>query len=77
SDSIANHGLSSTFIAGYLSIMEMRILGYVVILTMQALEVAANSGDGVRLAAREEVEQGLFLDGINVFGNQPTVDHAV
>jgi len=41
------------------------------------MEVAAHGGDGERFTTGQKIEQRLFFDGINVFGNQPTVDKTV
>ena len=57
--------------------MGMWILRDIVILTVEAAEVAANSGDGKRLTAGQKVKQRLFLDGVNIFSNQAAVNQAV
>ncbi len=77
SQSVVNHLLGSTFGTGYLAVMGMGILRNIVILTVEATEVATHRGDGERLAAGQKVEQRFFFDGINIFSNQSAVHQRV
>jgi len=55
----------------------MGILGNVGVLAVETLEIAADGGDGEGSAAGQKVEKGLFFNGINVFGYQPTIAPAL
>ena len=57
--------------------MHPGILGDVIVLAVEAHEIAARSGNGIGPGAREKVEQGLFLNGIDVFSHDPAVIKAV
>ena len=52
------------------------ILGNVVVLAVQAHEIAAHRGDGVGAGAGQEVEQRLLLDGVDVLGDDLAVIEA-
>ena len=52
-------------------------LGNVVVLAVEAHEVAAGRGDGVGAGPRQEVEQGLFLDGVGVFRHHHAVHQGI
>jgi hypothetical protein len=57
--------------------MDPRILRDVIVLAVEAHEIAARSGNRIGPGAREEVEQGLFLNGVDLFGNNPAIVKAV
>jgi hypothetical protein len=57
--------------------MEVWILGYLIVLAVEAAEVAAHRGNGIRPAAGHKMKERFFFDGITIFGNQPTVHQAV
>ena len=52
-------------------------MGDVIVLAVEAHEVAARGGDGIGAGARQEVEQRLFLNGVDVLGNDSGVIEAV
>ena len=54
----------------------MRILGYLVILTVETAEVAAHCRYGIGTAAGQKVKERFFFDGIGVFRNQEAVVEA-
>jgi hypothetical protein len=55
----------------------MRILGYLEILAMLAVEIATHCGYGVRAGAGQEMKKGFFFNGIIIAGNQPAVNQGV
>jgi hypothetical protein len=55
----------------------MGILGDIIILAMEAAEIAPHRRNGVGPAARQKMKEGFFLDGIDAFRHQPSVDQAV
>jgi hypothetical protein len=48
-------------------------LGDICILAEAAPEITADRGDGIGQTARVEVKQGLFLDRIDIAGDQPAI----
>jgi len=54
-----------------------RQLGNLKVLTMLALYITAHCGNGLRPAAGEKMEQGLFLDGVHILGNDFPVDQRI
>ncbi len=73
---VAYHGLR-----GYIRLGDdgplLRGLGDVRVLAKRAAQVAPWRGDGIGLAARVDVEQGLFLDGIDGLGDRSSIDERV
>jgi hypothetical protein len=57
--------------------MEVWVLGYLIVLAVEAVEVATHRGNGIRPAAGHKMKKRLFLDGITIFRNQPAVHQAV
>ena len=57
--------------------MDPGILGDVIILAMEAQEIAPRGGNGIGPGARQEMEQGLFLNGIDLLGHDMAVVEAV
>ena len=60
-----------------LAAVDPGILGDVVVLAVEAHEVAAVGGDGIRAGTRQKVKQGLFLNGVDMLGNDSAVIEAV
>ena len=57
--------------------MEMGILGDLVVLAMFAAEIAAHCGNGIGKGAGQQVKDGFFFDGVDVFADQAAVVEAV
>jgi hypothetical protein len=53
------------------------IMGNLIILAVEAHEVAAHGGHGVRPGARQEMEQRLFFNGVEMCGNDSAIVEAV
>ena len=66
---IGHNGFRVALVSQDLAAVDPGILGNVVVLAVEAHEVAARGGDGIGPGARQEVKQGLFLNGVDVLGN--------
>ena len=74
---IGHDGFGVAFVPQDLAAVDPGILGDVIVLAVEAHEVTARGGDGIGPGARQEVEQGLFLNGVNVLGYNFTIIEAV
>ena len=74
---IGHNALRVAFISHDLAAVDPGILGDVIVLAVETHEVAARGGDGVGPGARQEVEQGLFLNGVDVLGDDFAVIEAI
>jgi hypothetical protein len=57
--------------------MEAGILGNFIVLAMEAPEVAAHGGNGIGTGPGQEMKERLFLNGIDILGDDPAVYEAV
>jgi hypothetical protein len=57
--------------------MEVGILGDLVVLAVFAVEIAAHCGNGIGKGTGQQMKDGLFFDGVDVFADQATVVEAV
>ena len=74
---VGHDGLRVAFVSQDLAAVDPGVLGDVIVLAVEAHEVAARGGDGIGPGARQEVKQGLFLNGVDVLGNHLAVIEAV
>ena len=74
---LANHLLRAADRTVDPPLLQVRVLGDLVVLAVQALKIAAHGGDGVGAAPGQEMKERLLLDGVDMARHQPAVHQAV